>query len=256
MLPETKPPAEGNPTPTPTPPPDPKPGEGTSTPPPPSAAKPAEGPTPEQLEAMKEAGMSWAAVQHLFKKNADGSLEIDPSTLPRGSAQPTNPDDPDAAAAAEAERKRQEDIDRRVLAGTSAAADVINKDLSIKQKITTELAAEPGGDLILEYAQRVMDENVPVAKRNEKAWRNAVLVARGATESKRRENWLNEGEKRGLANLEKVHKIRIPRPGPTPKTEDEMAEELNDDQRTYCKRTGMDPKVFAKRLAQLKGGRS
>ena len=223
------------------------------TPPAEPPAAPPEGPkesalTPEQQEALRDSGMKWEAVKGFFKQNEDGSLEFDASKLPQPEPRPE--DSPE-----EIERKnREKDLNHRILAGSSAVADVISKDLSVQQTLAAELAVEPGGDIIMAHAKKVM-ETVPVSKRTEQSWRNAILLGRGATENKRRSAWIDEGARKAAEDLEKVHKIRIPKPAPAPKTEDQMVDELTAEQKRYCERTGTDPKRYAKRLAELQGGR-
>jgi hypothetical protein len=237
--------------------------EGTETKPDekPEAASPPEEKKPEEKRPSDgnpeadEAVQNWNVVKNLFRKREDGSLELDPSVIPPAvPADGGGDDDPDAAARAAADAKRRRELDQEVGQRTSEMGSRIAQDLELQRTLEDELKAEPGGDLIIAHARSVM-KAVPVEKRNERAWRNAVALARGATEARRREHWINEGRKKGAEEFQKQHQIRIPRPGPAAKSDDELVEELTEAQLREAKRRGMEPKVYAKRLHELKGGR-
>lgn len=210
---------------------------------------------PEEVEALKTSAANWSAVEGLFNKKEDGSLEIKPEALPQPSRRETF-DDPDEQARIEAERARQADLDEKVRQRTSAIGTKINADLNLQRRLEDELTSEPGGNMIMDHARLVM-EKVPVENRTEKAWRNAIKFVRGETESKRRELWMPEAQRKAEENLLKLHNLRIPRPAAAVKTVEEVAANLSPKQKEAAAKMGLSEKDYAESQMEMqRGGRS
>lgn len=211
--------------------------------------------TPEQVEALQAAGRNWDAVKGLFRPGQDGVLELNPDVLPP--PKPAVDDDPEARAAAEAEARRRVETARVAQDVAASYAEKVSADLQLQQRLRDELKGEPGGDDIFAHAQAVMNK-VPIESRSEKAWRNALLLGRGGTETKRREHWIQEGHRRAMEDLEKVHKIRIPKPVPAAKTTEEIVASLTPEQKVAAQRMGLTEAEYAESLVKtpMRGGRS
>jgi hypothetical protein len=211
--------------------------------------------TPEQLESLNAAARNWEAVKGMYRQREDGTLELDPSALPPvpGSRRTTDDLTEEERIAAEEDARRRGNIADEVTRASAAHAEKIQADLELQQKLQEELAEEPGGKEIFEQARAAM-KRLPVDKRSEKAWRNAIQMGRGLTEKSRRQHWIDEGKRQALEDMEKAHGIRIPKPAAKPKTDDDLAAELTPAQKREADRRGLDHKTYAKRLAELRGG--
>jgi hypothetical protein len=212
--------------------------------------------TPEQAEALRQDAARWNAVKGLYREAPDGTLELNRDMLPPdvsgGRRAPDPETDPDAAAAARVEADRRAGISAEVADRTSRAATLITQDLSLQRTLEAELQAEPGGALVMQHARSLM-EKVPVERRTEAAWRNAILFGKGATESKRRPMWEGEVRKRTEDELVKTHGLAIRKNTPK-KTDDELVGELSDAQKEAADKMGVTHAAYARNLNKLQGG--
>lgn len=205
-----------------------------------------------ELEKLRNERKSWEedrkfreALKPYTRVREDGTIEL----VQPGTGEETRTEEEVAA-----ERRRQEAAD--VAAQQSRRyAEFVQRDQEMEAKLRKENPDDPMIEEDLAQA-RVLIKNCPIEKRDEKAWRSALKMARGENLPKHRERWMNEGRKAAEADIAKNSGLSIRRPVVQKKTDEELVAELTEAQLKEAERKGIDPKVYARRAHELGlGGR-
>ncbi len=230
----------------------------------PAAAPAAAGLSPEERQELEqlrstskkwdEERKDWEAVKPYLRKAEDGSLELDPKLLPPSApAAAAAPEDEDPEAAATAKRRAETET----IADQKArkVAELLQRDTDIERRLADENKADPVVGKVMSKVRELI-QKVPLERRDEKAWRNALVMARGLCHEDYREHWRKDGAQQAESDLVKAHGLRIPKSVPK-KTDEELVSELTDEQRRAADQMGIPHKNYARRLDQMKskGGR-